>query len=72
MRTEDVNLMPKLYCSNIVSAQEMVWQIVNGVDLEEGKKQIFLRSPFLEFSALSGEAPTVPAAAVDPNDPGSV
>lgn len=49
--------------------QEMVWQIVNNVDLEEGKKQIFLRTPFLEFTALGGDAPPVPAVGVDPNSP---
>jgi len=32
--------------------QEMVWQIVNGVDKEKGKMPLFARSPFLEMGCL--------------------
>lgn len=45
--------------------QEMIWQIANGVDLEAGKTNIFLRAPFLEISMLCGKAAAVPSLESD-------
>lgn len=42
--------------------QETLWQITHGMDLEGGKKMIFLRTPFLELSLFSGAKPAVPSA----------
>jgi hypothetical protein len=50
--------------------QEMVWQVVHGVDLEGGKENIFFRSPFFEMSVMVGElAAAVPSMeSKDPKD----
>ena len=45
--------------------QEMVWQIVNNVDLEGGKMPLFGRTPFLEAGMLmpprkDGKRPQLP------------
>lgn len=37
--------------------QEMVWQIVNNVDLERGQLPLFTRTPFLEFRCITGDMP---------------
>lgn len=34
--------------------QETLWQIVHDLDLEGGKRLVFLRSPFFEMSLFSG------------------
>ena len=33
-------------------SQELIWQVVHGVDLEGGKKDLNERFPFLEFDTL--------------------
>ena len=38
--------------SSLILFQELIWQIVNGVDLEAYKTHLFQRSPFLEMSML--------------------
>jgi len=43
----------------------MLWQIVNGFDVEGGKASIFFRAPFLELSALCGAAAAVPSIESD-------
>ena len=43
--------------------QEMVWQIVNNVDMEGGKVPLFGRSPFIEFGTIlpkDGSPPPFP------------
>ena len=37
--------------------QEMVWQIVNNVDLQKGQLPLFTRSPFLEFGCVTKDMP---------------
>lgn len=40
--------------------QEMVWQIVNDVDIEEGKVPLFGRTPFLEIGCILKDNPMPP------------
>ena len=37
--------------------QEMVWQIVNDVNLEKGQLPLFTRTPFLEFGCVTNDMP---------------
>lgn len=38
-----------LYCQGTTWAQEMVWMILNGCNIERAKQPLMLRSPFLEY-----------------------
>ena len=40
--------------------QEMVWQILNGFDVETGKMPLLARSPFLELSMMAAKFPPIP------------
>ncbi|XP_040565379.1 sulfotransferase 1E1 [Lepeophtheirus salmonis] len=46
-------------------AQEMIWQLSRGVDLEGGKTPLFERFPFLELESLVPRAPGLPDKTVD-------
>jgi len=37
--------------------QEMIWQIVNNVDLDRGQLPLFTRTPFLEFGCVTNDMP---------------
>ena len=52
-RNDDIWIVTYPKCGTTLT-QELVWQIVNDVQLdsEESKKQLFLRSPFLEAGCL--------------------
>ncbi len=50
----------------------MLWQLANGLDLERAKEMIFLRSPFLEITALckdgTGAVQSMDAKSDDPKN----
>ena len=52
-RKDDIWIVTYPKCGTTLT-QELTWQIVNGVQLdsEESKKQLFVRSPFLEAGCL--------------------
>ncbi len=58
--------------SGTTLTQELMWQIAHGcnVDSEESKQNIFLRVPFIEFSAL--QTSVMPAPSLESDDPMSV
>jgi len=53
VRKDDVWIVTYPKCGTTLT-QEIVWQILNGVPLQsgEGKKHLFVRSPFLEIGTL--------------------
>ena len=52
-RKDDIWIVTYPKCGTTLT-QELVWQIVNNVQLdsEESKKQLYLRSPFLEAGCI--------------------
>ena len=54
LRPNDVWIITYPKCGTTWS-QEMVWQIVNKVDLEKAKIPLLVRSPFIEMGALIHE-----------------
>jgi len=56
VRPDDVWIVtyPK---SGTTWTQEMVWQIVNDVNLEKGQLPLFTRTPFLEFGCVTNDMP---------------
>jgi len=51
--------------------QEMVWMLVNDVDMEKGSVPLMVRSPFLEFGGMTGSTSIVPEGGLTllPTDP---
>ena len=49
----------------------MVWQIVNGFDVEGGKENIFFRAPFFEMSVFVPDGMGGAVPSMDATDPAS-
>eukprot|EP00096_Caligus_rogercresseyi_P003691 TRINITY_DN1710_c1_g1_i1.p1 TRINITY_DN1710_c1_g1~~TRINITY_DN1710_c1_g1_i1.p1 ORF type:complete len:346 (+),score=48.25 TRINITY_DN1710_c1_g1_i1:18-1055(+) len=64
IRQDDVFLLvyPKVGSTR---AQEMIWQLSKGVDLESGKTSLNERFPFLELESLVPKAPGLPDKTVE-------
>jgi hypothetical protein len=65
-RPDDVWIITYPKCGTTLT-QELMWQVANGVNLdsEESQKNIFLRVPFLEFTALQTSLMPVPSLETD-------
>ena len=70
-RKDDVWIITYPKCGTTLT-QELMWQIANGVDIdsENSKKNIFLRVPFIEFTALQTSVQPVPS--LESDDPMSL
>lgn len=69
VRPDDVWMITYPKAGSTVT-QELLWQVSKGLDIEGGKKMIFLRSPFFEMSSLCGDVGAVPN--MDTKDPGEM
>ena len=67
-RPDDIWIITYPKCGTTLT-QELMWQIANGVQIgsPESQKNIFLRVPFIEFTALQTSVPPVPS--VESDDP---
>jgi estrone sulfotransferase len=65
-RPDDVWIITYPKCGTTLT-QELMWQVAHGVNLdsEESQKNIFLRVPFLEFTALQTSVMPVPSLETD-------
>lgn len=61
-RPDDIWIVTYPKCGTTLT-QELIWQMVHGVNVEsqESQKNIFLRVPFLEFTALQTSVMPVPS-----------
>jgi len=59
VRASDVWIVTYPKCGTTWT-QELIWQVVNGVDLERGKESLDARFPFLEFDTLVDIPKTAP------------